>query len=413
MEQLKVGKLINRNIKGIFFILLTVWLTVLSQQTVFQIEISLKSLCDIMWFASVLIVLAVAKLMLPVSKFWLIYLVGSIILFTNNYILKDVIGKVPALSFMDVSTPLIIYFVFYTYFIVRGTAEKERTIIHHYLAACIGLAVLMLLTLNINWSDWLNSMIYLVQGKNGIGHMLGVGIIIAFFYLDNQKSAKPIIKWGKKIIIIVLFLITLIYIQCRTALLATSLAIFVVGLYFIKNRKIKRIIYIGMFIGLLIILFNDRANSIITHSLFLDKYNDTDSFLSGRLTLNGLAFEFWKEAPIFGGSFRYVDNFYLNMLQNYGIVGGLFLFGIWFYRIWRNYKNSRVIGLSNPFSQILMSVTIFELIVSFLEAYPPLGPGSSIMVMWMVSAISDVYVKNINMVATAHLSSLKLKNNII
>ena len=92
----------------------------------------------------------------------------------------------------------------------------------------------------------------------------------------------------------------------------------------------------------------------------------------------------------------YIDNFILNTLRCGGIILAILIFPIAygkllfsFLRAKRYVNNKTVTNGQRITSQILWGMIPFYLVISFMEGYPPLGPGSSLFFLWIMIGIFD------------------------
>ena len=88
-----------------------------------------------------------------------------------------------------------------------------------------------------------------------------------------------------------------------------------------------------------------------------------------------------------------MDCSYILVLAELGIVGFILVELIWFTRAVLNIK--KVTG--NNRGTFLLCLTVFYLVESVLEGYPPFGPGVSSFMFWFLSAaFSDAVSDNMN-----------------
>ena len=174
--------------------------------------------------------------------------------------------------------------------------------------------------------------------------------------------------------------------QCRTAILAIVLIV----LYnFIFNAKHK-FIYILFFTAIVILcLCNKTISTFLEKALGLNNYigADLDKFSSGRLSLYKQALNIFMQSPIIGVGQYYVDCSYLSILCESGIIGFILIEGIWGYRVILNFRY----GIKNKdrYGHLMISLTIFYLIESLLEAFPPFGPGVASFMFWTICSIME------------------------
>lgn len=177
--------------------------------------------------------------------------------------------------------------------------------------------------------------------------------------------------------------------QCRTAILAYCAA--VICLLIIK-KKIRVIAVIAIALAFCFSASSIFQN-ILSHAFFENKYADADlnTMSSGRLG-------YWVEAlgaargnQLVGLGDYYVDNLYIDLYANIGIIGLIFMCQ-WIPRVILNFKRaaSRDEAGEHAFlKRIVARMTAFYLVESMLEAYPPFEPGTCSFMFWMLCGSLD------------------------
>ena len=234
-----------------------------------------------------------------------------------------------------------------------------------------------------SYSSWLTTQVYLFSSKNSAGQIWCSAILIILFFIDYSNKKEKILGY-----ITVAYLIFLTGIsQCRTSILGLITAF---SAYAISKSKHK-IRWLSLLIAVVIIAWQiPISRQFIEQSLFLNKYAGTDlnTFSSGRFFLYKKALSQFLESPIIGVGQYYVDCSYLSILTESGIVGFLLVESIWFTKISQCFH---FCGEKN-LEAFLYTITVFYIIESLLEAFPPFGPGVSSFMYWLLSA----YIINAN-----------------
>ena len=229
---------------------------------------------------------------------------------------------------------------------------------------------------------------YDLAQKNSAAQIWGAAILVNAFLIPYKNR---LIRWVKYMLT-GYFLILILLSHCRTALLGLSL-VFLGNFIFYSKHKILWII-IGI-IGLQLVLYVPTVHNFINHSLLLTKYEgaDMDTFSSGRLGLYALAWKNFWSSPLIGVGNYYVDCSYLSILTENGIIGFILIESVWFYKILQHIsyamkdKIYQLTGVHSKQSKFLISITLFYVVESFLEGYPPFGPGVSALAFWLFSGI--------------------------
>ena len=249
-----------------------------------------------------------------------------------------------------------------------------------YLIATVVLAITLQLEYVPSIAVWKNVMTYLYAGKNSAAQILSSGILVAVYGIKNKNKRQAFVR----IILAGYLFIVIGLLQCRTAMLALLAAAFI---YMFLKTKHKGIA-VGALAMIMTALYNiPIINSFIRQAFLLNKYQgaDLNTFSSGRLKYYQEALAAFWENPFFGNGNWYVDDFFICVLAELGIVAGGALIVFWLYRIFRNI---RVIG-SRESGFLLLELTIYYAVTSVLEAYPPFGPGSCSFLFWILSGLTD------------------------
>ena len=230
-----------------------------------------------------------------------------------------------------------------------------------------------------SFSAWMEAQSYLFAQKNSAAQIWGSAILLtAFFIRPKSKIGK--VFW---VAIGAYLLFVLGLSQCRTAMLALVIS---VVLYFLFVGKHK-IIWAGVLVALIIVVARvPIAHQFVEKALMLNRYEDAniDRFSSGRITLYKEAFQAFKQSPVIGQGDWYVDNSYLMILTGSGMIGFILIEIIWIRRAIENFFGEAIDRRGHIF---LIFITIFYFVESFLEGYPPFGPGVASFMFWMLSIV--------------------------
>lgn len=270
--------------------------------------------------------------------------------------------------------------------------------------------------------DWTRST-ELYQKKNSAGQILGVSVIVSSIYFGSFTLKG---KWLKLIALIpMLFLIT---VKCRTALLATVIALLVASIMDdneINKNKIKiRRCYIlgGAFIVILCFIvvysssnsFRNFINSTLNIKSTVRLSNNTpfliklDTLTSYRLSWYRRSLIMWGSGIIttLFGAQSYSDNFYVNMLTGKGLLIGVPIIMLCIKRFSLNFKKIKILKQNSNYLEkngillkLVRAITVFFIVESFAEGYPPIGPGVSCLLFWCIVGYFDAeyerYIKSI------------------
>lgn len=264
------------------------------------------------------------------------------------------------------------------------TWSDENQIDHYfnwYIAAAIVLAVTLQIKYVPSFAMWKMTTQYLYDDKNSAAQILASAILICIDKIKKSKS-KKVEAVLISMAIYLFFVICLL--QCRTAMLALACALVIRGFMYAKN-KLRVICAMGL-VGVMLYCI-PAVNSFIKQALLLNVYKgaDINTFSSGRLSNYQRTIETIWQNPIIGCGKWYVDEFYISIIAELGIlIGGLVIL-TWFWRVHLSFKRLKNCG----YYALIVSLTIYYLITSVLEAYPPFGPGSCAFLFWIFCGYLD------------------------
>ena len=334
---------------------------------------------------------------IPVSN----YLWGMIITMVFSYVAENVllaIGVIP--SMMPYATlvriPILIYFC--SYYV--GTTENNECSIGKKMLLVFGtLAFIMSIQVATqfatNFAAWKDTQLYLYDGathKNSSAQTLGNCILVLFVFWNPKKKIYKLLRYAGVLIAV----IGLLYIQSRAALVAVGIVI-VASAFFRGDKKKVIFALVATLIVVFIIINSESIMEILRQAFFIDKYSsggklDLNRFSSGRLDFWVSTWNYFLDSPLIGKGYTYCDNFYINILASGGIlIGGPYVV-LYLVRVYKSigyYWHSFKCGQIDPFTQLAAIVSIFYMIISLFEGFPPYGPGVSCLMFWMISGYLD------------------------
>ena len=257
--------------------------------------------------------------------------------------------------------------------------ENLRKLCYVYITMALLFGVWVYFNFFGSYAEWLRSTIYLFDQKNSAAQIWSSAMLLLLFI---PKYHNKIYRFGG-ILIFLGFVYLLGMSQCRTAILAL-LIVLVVWLY-TQNKKYAIISALGISLIAVLLWRWEVTRIFVEQSLLLNKYAGTDlnTFSSGRLVLYAEAWKTFLQHPFAGVGLYYVDNSYLSVLAESGVVGFVMIESIWVYKIMNNIKLAK----QSRFSNLLYAWTCFYLVESILEGLPPFGPGVSSFMFWFVTAV--------------------------
>lgn len=257
-----------------------------------------------------------------------------------------------------------------------------------YIVGAMIYAVWVNVTYFASYNSWLKQNMYTFLQKNSAAQIWSTGILIALILLEYQTVKQKIVGY---LCAAYLFLLCGIS-QCRTAILALGIVL----VFYIMLKSKHKIRWIALvFVVALLMWHNPTTRGFINQALLLTKYAgaDMNTFSSGRLDGWDKALSTFMQNPFFGCGHYYVDCSYISVLAELGIIGFVLVELIWITRVVLNIKK----GIGDNRGAFLLCLTIFYLVESVLEGYPPFGPGVSSFMFWFLSAVfSDDASDNMN-----------------
>ena len=249
-----------------------------------------------------------------------------------------------------------------------------------YLIATLVLAITLQLEYVPSLEAWKKVKSYLYDEKNSAAQILSSGILVSMLGIRGRN--KP--QCFARIISAVYLFVVIGLLQCRTAMLALAVAAFVYVCLKTKHKGVA----VGSLVMILVALYSiPVVNSFIRQAFLLNKYQgaDLNTFSSGRLTNYLRTLNAFWEHPFLGNGHWYVDEFFLCVLAELGLVVGGALIILWLLRIIISIRNTRI----SEYGFLLLMLTTYYAFTSILEAYPPFGPGSCSFLFWIINGIVD------------------------
>lgn len=234
-----------------------------------------------------------------------------------------------------------------------------------------------------SYQVWISSNIYVFSQKNSAAQIWGTSILLVYYIL--LPRCRNLFSKGLYVIALVYLFLLIALSQCRTALLGIGCIIF----YNIVKSKHK-IVWTILIITLTVCIMRySPTRNFVNQVFLLEKYKNADlnTMSSGRLALWKQAVEIFIDSPLIGVGTYYVDCSYLAILAANGLIGFFIIETVWISRVILNFRyNSKTdFGRKHFFA----SITIFYLVESLLEGFPPFGPGTCSFMFWLISSWAD------------------------
>lgn len=235
--------------------------------------------------------------------------------------------------------------------------------------------------------------------KNAAGVMLAVAIValLLLYFAHRDKLSLPI-RCVTLAMLAVLFLV-MVTLRARGAILTVGICII---LAFFQMRKFKRETHFFRYLKilgggaavLLLLLLVSGFPIMSIYDYFYDSFflNKEGDFSSGRMERNLAAIEVIRESPVWGRmvynvDIKWVHNYLLLKLSDYGIVGALPLLISYFYLAFfvvREHLKKN----SFTFENIGFWVLLVLLIISLVEPSLPYAPGTAVVLSYLLLGFS-------------------------
>ncbi len=369
----------NKNSSIGFLCIATIVCTVLTQLP--AISGIFRPIMYALWILALVAGIVINKFRIPCNRFIIMYGIVLLVLGLECLVLSSTHTNSYALQVVPL--PFICYLVG----LLFEKSIRENTI-YNSLFAFFLVSFLMFSYIFVTYigsfNTWLNANYYIYEQKNSAAQIIGCTIILSFFLLQPKQKWVNVAKCAC-IIILFLFIIAM---QCRTALVSLIVTAIVYYLTILHGKK-KIAVTVILCIALAIVFNNDILIKYITKAfVFTERQTkNLDYFTSGRLTYYKYAIQAIKENPIVGTGHYRVDDLYLCILSDVGLIGFAPIISLWIVRIAKNisayHKNK------TPFTSCVLCLTVFYFGESLFEAYPPFGPGVCAFMFWIVCAFLD------------------------
>ena len=230
---------------------------------------------------------------------------------------------------------------------------------------------------------------YSFAAKNQMGQMLGAGTLFGFFVLFRHYQ-----NIVSKILVLIfssVSLMSLLVVGSRTPLVGIAVVVIV---SFVTKKDKKKSDYAFMATIVVAIAVTIHFLGGLDYVLELFDLADTsegidlNNMTSGRLGLYEQSFIEIIQNPIVGlGAYAYVDNFIINTLRCGGILLAVMILPIAYVKMFNVYKKANALNKDSE-NELLVTVAksliLFYFVVSLMEGYPPMGPGTSVFLYWMM-----------------------------
>ena len=264
------------------------------------------------------------------------------------------------------------------------TKKQFQSLAITYLVVSLFLALWFQITYFPSLSAWLYTSPYFLLQKNAIDQILVTAILVSFFLIQGKTKWLNLLNYGIRIYLI--FFVVMCH--CRTAILGLLFLFFVNIVKYAKHRVLWIFVIIA---ASLIIFLSPSLQYFAGHIVSLNNYeiSSVNELSSGRLDAYIQGWKFFMTAPWIGvGKYLYtLDNSYLLVLVENGVLGFILIESIWLLRIIFLIRNTVNLQPISPSKRFIQSTLIFYMVESCLEGLPPFGPGASSFIFWFFTSL--------------------------
>jgi hypothetical protein len=285
-------------------------------------------------------------------------------------------------------------------FIFGYSLNLDRKELYRYLIIYVVYSILLSIAIIIFYDVGISiTSNYFLSTKNQIGPITCYASIIALFF--SLYSNKVFIKNNKmKSLIFFIFYISLLIfiliIRNRSGLISVSIASIILLVYRLKGVRSKKVLLTStiMLFGALVVLLVSGTLEIIFNfvydSIFLNyDFTDINSISAGRINGYINALSYLDGNLIFGelignACSTVPHNYVLNLVVELGVVLSIpmliLYFSLWYFVIKFSVtkKQKSYLGL------LLMGMMLISLILSLFEYTYPYGPGVAQFILWLL-----------------------------
>ena len=235
----------------------------------------------------------------------------------------------------------------------------------------------------------ISSRLYAYGSKNSVSQILLTAVILLVFGISESYERKfKMIRLG----LIVLLSLLILILKSR----ATIICFAVLYYAFLKSTeigwKLKVLSFFALFIAVSAVFLVPSLYQLVIKDILLagrDASNLND-LTSGRVDLIKSALETIYDNVVFGIGPYYLDCYPINVIMQFGIFPGLVLCAISLLPIVLSVMVHREEAdqLKETINRTLMVLSVSYAINGFFEALTPLGPGAKCYCLWLVLGIA-------------------------
>lgn len=284
--------------------------------------------------------------------------------------------------------PYCAFFYFAGYNCQNDCKREANIYIKAYLYAHIVFVILKLLFLRGESAD--------STGKNQSAQIIGMGIVLALYALPLFEQRK----WIKRGFFLFALLSFGVLIQMHSRTPALAVLLTTAYWFFTQKAKKRNYIFAALLIVISVIYFNTEGGSDFLFDYLRGDYRGDELswsvVSSGRTDLYAEVFQEILQHPFIGqGAWAYLDNFPIHVLRTGGLMAAFLILPIAYGRIFRFVRRDFLQRrkAEDESRDVLLRtaglICVYYFVISLFEGYPPLGPGVSTFILWIMIGLTD------------------------
>ena len=339
----------------------------------------------IFFAAFVFLMVCVGEKLFQVRVIWLVSLA---LIFVSYCLLMNVYSSGGYLDGTYFNAVLMSLF-FYMLGTVSSAMITERNL-KRLLTACFAGSVItsafIMSTVYTGLGDWLDNPFYIYVSKNSISLIAATAMISVLVYAKPRSRLFRALELGG----CAYLLFFLMIMQSRMVLIGLAAAA-LFHILFVSKYRARWILLIVLIVSAVLVVGSAREFVIkalrIGDIYVPEGQTYLDAFSSGRLTLIDRALASIAQNPLFGIGKYYVDMMYISIVAEMGLVGAILplaaLVAVFVQNIKLWLRSSKSL---RPLNILLVMLTLQFAVESFGEGMQPFGPGTTVLLLWFLSA---------------------------
>ena len=228
--------------------------------------------------------------------------------------------------------------------------------------------------------------IYVYRSKNSAGQLI-VTALVQQIFMFKPSGIKRLVKYG----VIAFLLLVIVLMRSR----ASIVSLIFIPITYVFNRHVKTrsklLVILALIVAILITVFNETVYDFAIRNLLLNSpdkrsigFSDLNRISSHRYSYFETFATLFPGNELIGIGSYYMDNFYMEVILNYGIFIGLIIIALALFplKVAFSFKNSNI--------ESILAIRIIALSYAFngiFEGLAPFGPGAKCFFLWLIVGV--------------------------